>query len=59
MLSLKNNGNYLISEKIYTGKAILETNWAARAQSYQKVLEMAMNEMLQQLMPDILMAIKS
>jgi hypothetical protein len=34
-------------------------NWGASSESYQKVLELATEEMLKTLMPDITTAIKS
>jgi hypothetical protein len=46
-------------EVIYTGKATLGMNWGASSESYQKVLELATEEMLKTLMPDITTAIKS
>jgi len=58
-LNIKRDGEDIIKEKTYTGKAILGTNWAAKAASFQKVLEMAMDDLLQKLIPDIVIAIKS
>jgi len=58
-LTVKKNNRDIIKEKNYSGKAILGMNWGATSESYQKVLELAMEEMLQKLIPDIMAAIKS
>jgi uncharacterized lipoprotein YajG len=55
---IKNNKR-IVNEKTYTGKATLGMNWGASSESYQKVLELATEEMLKTLMPDIITAIKS
>jgi uncharacterized lipoprotein YajG len=49
----------IVNEKTYTGKATLGMNWGASSESYQKVLELATEEMLKTLIPDIITAIKS
>jgi len=59
VLSVKKNGRDIIKEKTYTGKATLGMNWGASSASYQKVLELAMEDMLKQLLPDSIVAIKS
>ncbi len=58
-LTVKKDGSDIIKEKRYSGKATLGMNWSASSESYQKVLELAMEDMLQQLIPDIITAMKS
>ncbi len=58
-LTVKKNNRDVINGKRYSGKATLGLNWGASSQSYQRVLELAMEEMLRQLLPDIINAIKS
>jgi uncharacterized lipoprotein YajG len=53
------NDQKIVNEKIYTGKATLGMNWGASSESYQQVLELATEEMLKTLIPDIITAIKS
>ncbi len=59
VVTVKKDNKDIIKEKNYTGKATLGTNWGARAASYQEVLELAMEDMLQKLMSDLIAAIKS
>ena len=58
-VTLTKDNKKIVSEKTYTGKATLGMNWGASSESYQKVLELATEEMLKTLMPDIITAIKS
>jgi uncharacterized lipoprotein YajG len=58
-LTVKKDNRDIIKEKNYTGQATLGMNWGASSESYQKVLELAMEEMLQKLIPDIITATKS
>jgi uncharacterized lipoprotein YajG len=58
-VTLTKDNKKIVSEKTYTGKATLGMNWGASSQSYQKVLELAAEDMLKNLMPDIIEAIKS
>jgi hypothetical protein len=58
-LTLKKNRRDIIQGKKYTGKATLAMNWDASPKSYQKVLELVMEDMLQQLIPDVIQAVKS
>lgn len=58
-LTVKKNDKTVVNEKTYTGKATLGMNWGASSESYQKVLELATEEMLKTLMPDLITAIKS
>ena len=58
-LSVKKDTREIIKGKKYTGKVIPGTSWAATAKSYQKTLELAMEDLLGKLMPDIIMALKS
>lgn len=51
--SLTNTDKVVILNKEYSGKATLGTNWAAAAESYQKVLELAMKNFLEKMMPDL------
>jgi uncharacterized lipoprotein YajG len=58
-LTLTKDNKKIVSEKTHTGKATLGMNWGASSESYQKVLELATEDMLKTLMPDIIAAIKS
>jgi hypothetical protein len=59
-LSVKKDTREIIKGKKYTGsKVIPGTNWVASAKSYQKTLELAMEDLLGKLMPDIIMALKT
>lgn len=58
-LSVNKNEREIVKEKPFTGKATLGMNWGASSASYQKVLELAMEEMLQKMIPEILVALKS
>lgn len=58
-LTVKKDDREIIKERNYSGKATLGTNWSASSASYQKVLELAMEDLLQKLIPDIIAAIKS
>lgn len=58
-LSVNKNDRDIVKEKTFTGKATLGMNWGASSASYQKVLELAMEEMLQKMIPEILVALKS
>lgn len=58
-LSVNKNDRDILKEKTFTGKATLGMNWGASSASYQKVLELAMDEMLQKMIPEILVALKS
>jgi hypothetical protein len=49
----------IISDKEYSGKAILGMNWAATAESYQQVLELAMKDFLDKTVPDLVIKINS
>ncbi len=46
-LTVKKNGRDIIKERRYSGKATLGMNWSASSESSQKVLELAMEDMLQ------------
>jgi len=58
-VTVTKNNRDIIRGKNYTGKAILGINWGASSASYQKVLELATEEMLKKLIPDIITAVKS
>ena len=56
-LTVRKDDRELINDKNYSGTARLGMNFAATSESYQKVLELAMDAMLQQILPDIITAI--
>ncbi len=58
-LTLNKHGKDIIQGKKCAGEATLGMNWGASPESYQKVLELAMGDMLQQLIPDVIQAVKS
>ena len=52
-VSVSSAGNEIFKDREYSGKDILGMNWAATSKSYQEVLELAMKDFLQKLLPDI------
>jgi hypothetical protein len=56
-LTVSQGQKALVDGKMYSGTAQLGTNFGATAESYQRVLELAMDALLQQMLPDIITAI--
>lgn len=56
-LTVSQDQTALINGKMYSVTAQLGTNFGATAESYQRVLELAMDALLQQMLPDIITAI--
>jgi len=58
-LSVNKDSREIIRRKKYSGKVYPDLSWVVTAKGYQKTLELAMEDLLGKLMPDIIMALKS